>query len=91
MRVVRLQGCLPALLLLLAAAGVLALALAAGTVFFAATAALGLVGAAVRWLTRWGRPPGPPRRRVEPGAARDAVVEVEVAERPPPRLPPDAR
>jgi hypothetical protein len=91
MRVVRLQGCLPALLLLLAVAGALALALAAGTVFFVAAAALALVGGAIRGLARLGRPRGgEPARPSVPGAARDAVVEVEATGRQPPRLPPGA-
>jgi hypothetical protein len=75
--------------MLLAVAGVLALALAAGTVFFVAAAALALVGGAIRLLTRLGRPRGgDPARPSVPGAARDAVIEVEPAGRPPPRLPP---
>ncbi len=88
MRVVRVQGCLPTLLVLLALGGLVALALAAGTVFFAAGAALALAGAAVRWLWRLGRPGGPPRR--PGGAARDQLVEVELEERreAPSRLPP---
>jgi hypothetical protein len=97
MRVVRVQGCLPSLLILLGLAALVALALAAGTVAFAAAAALALAAGAVRWLWRLGRPAGPGRRRARPGAARDQVVEVERVERqeergqlpPPPERPPD--
>jgi hypothetical protein len=83
MRVVRVQGCLPSLLVLLALAALVALALAAGTVAFAAAAAFALAAGAVRWLWRRGRP-------ARPGAARDQVVEVERVERreAPTRLPP---
>jgi hypothetical protein len=81
MRAVRVQGCLPSLLLLLALAALVALALAAGTVAFAVAAALALAAGAVRWAWRLGRPAAPPRRPARPGAARDQVVEVEVEER----------
>jgi hypothetical protein len=96
MRVVRVQGCLPALLVLLALAALVALALAAGTVVLAAAAALALAAGAVRWLWRLARPAGPRRRPARPGAARDQVVEVERVMRreengqlpPPPERPP---
>lgn len=99
MRVVRVQGCLPSLLLALAIGGVLVLAFTAGAVFLAGAVVLGLAGALARVLLGGRRPPPARPPRPSPGAARDMVVEVEGGSRPdepgepgapvePPRLPP---
>lgn len=97
MRVVRVQGCLPSLLLALAVGGVLALAFTAGAVFLVGAVVIGLAGALARLLLGARRPPPARPPRPAPGAARDMVVEVEGGSRPeapvepvePPRLPPE--
>ncbi|MFO0584486.1 MAG: hypothetical protein U0229_19630 [Anaeromyxobacter sp.] len=96
MRVVRIQGCLPTLLAVLAVVGLLAFAFTFGAVFFLGAAAVAVIGGLLRALFGGGRPPPPPPRRPAPGpqgAARDMVVEVEGGTRTPgdgepPRLPP---